>query len=418
MEVLHLRCAGLDVHKETVVACVRIVSGGEVSRAVRTFETTTARLIELAEWLEASGCTQAAMEATGVYWKPVWQVLAGSGFELVLANASHVKNVPGRKTDVNDATWLAELLAHGLIRASFVPGPEIQELRGLLRTRKQLVREKASHVQRLQKTLEEANIKLESVLSDVMGRSGRAMIQALIAGETDPAKLAALAHPKVRAPQARLREALRGRVKRHHRFLLGLHLQQIEALDAGIAAIDREVDAGLACFREAVKQLSTIPGVSELSAQVILSEIGTDMSRFATAAHLRSWAGLCPRNDESAGKRRSTRLRMGAPWLKAMLVQCAWAAARTKATYLSAQFMRLRTRRGPKKAVCAVAASILTAAYHMLKDGTFYQDLGATHFDRRRPEAHARRLVKRLADLGFSVQLNPVAASHDRSVSL
>ena len=402
------------------MACVRIASGGEVSRAVRTFETTTARLIELAEWLEASGCTHVAMEATGVYWKPVWQVLAGSGFELVLANAAHVKNVPGRKTDVNDATWLAELLAHGLIRASFVPGPEIQELRGLLRTRKQLVREKASHVQRLQKTLEEANIKLESVLSDVMGRSGRAMIQALIAGETDPAKLAALAHPKVRAPQARLREALRGRVKRHHRFLLDLHLQQIEALDAGIAVIDREVDAGLASFRDAVKQLSTIPGVSELSAQVILSEIGTDMSRFATAAHLRSWAGLCPRNDESPtgqarglkahGKRRSTRLRMGAPWLKAMLVQCAWAAARTKATYLNAQFVRLRTRRGPKKAVCAVAASILTAAYHMLKDGTFYQDLGATHFDRQRPEAHARRLVKRLAELGFSVQLKPAAA--------
>ena len=391
---------------------MRIVSGGEVSRAVRTFATTTARLIELAEWLEANGCTHVAMEATGVYWKPVWQMLAGARFELLLANAARVKNVPGRKTDVNDATWLAELLAHGLIRASFVPGPEIQELRGLLRTRKQLVREKASHVQRLQKTLEEANIKLESVLSDVMGRSGRAMIQALIAGETDPAKLAALAHPKVRAPQARLREALRGRVKPHHRFLLGLHLQQIAALDAGIAAIDREVDAGLASFRDAVKQLSTIPGVSELSAQVILSEIGTDMSRFATPAHLRSWAGLCPRNDESAGKRRSTRLRAGAPWLKATLVQCGWAAARTKATYLNAQFVRLRTRRGPKKAVCAVAASILTAAYHMLKDGTCYEDLGAAHFDRRRPDAQARRLVRRLAELGFSVELkSPVAVS-------
>jgi len=421
MEVLHPRCAGLDVHKETVVACVRIVSGGEVSRAVRTFETTTVGLIELAEWLEASGCTHVAMEATGVYWKPVWQVLAGGGFELVLANASHVKNVPGRKTDVNDAMWIADLVACGLIKASFVPEQEIQELQGLLRTRKQLVREKASHVQRLQKTLEEPNIKLESVLSDVMGRSGRAMIQALIAGETDPAKLAALAHPKVRAPQARLREALRGRVKRHRRFLLDLHLQQIDALEAGIAAIDREVDAGLASFRDAVKQLS-IPGVSELSAQVILSEIGTDMSRFATAAHLRSWAGLCPRNDESPtgqarglkahGKRRSTRLRMGAPWLKATLVQCGWAAARTKATYLNAQFVRLRTRRGPKKAVCAVAASILTAAYHMLKDGTFYEDLGAAHFDRRRPAAQARRLVKRLADLGFSVELKlPVAAS-------
>jgi transposase len=398
------------VHKEAVVACVRIAEGGEVSLSVRTFATNTASLVELGEWLEANGCTHVGMEATGVYWKPVWQVLADGSFELVLANAAHVKNVPGRKTDVNDATWLSELLAHGLVRASFVPGPEVQELRSLLRTRKQLVREKASHVQRLQKTLEEANIKLESVLSDVMGRSGRAMIRAMINGETDPAKLAALAHWKVRASDATLRRALHGRIKRHHRFLLGLHLQQIDALDAAIAEIDREADAGLACFRNAVKQLSTIPGVSELSAQVIVSEIGTDMSRFPTAAHLRSWAGLSPRNDQSAGKRRSTRLRKGAPWLKATLVQCGWAAARTKATYLNAQFVRLRARRGPKKAVCAVAASILTATYHMLKDGTFYQDLGPAHFERRRPQAQARRLVKRLAALGFSAQLSPVAA--------
>jgi len=411
MEVIYPRCAGLDVHKETVVACLRIVERGEVSRSVRTFATTTASLIELGEWLEASGCTHVGMEATGVYWKPVWQVLADGSFELVLANAAQVKNVPGRKTDVNDATWLSELLAHGLVRGSFVPGAEIQELRGLLRTRKQLVREKASHVRRIQRTLEEANIKLESVLSDVMGRSGRAMIEALIDGETDPAKLAALAHPKVRASAATLREALRGRVKRQHRFLLRLHLQQIDALDAGIADIDREADAALACFRDAVKQLSTIPGVSELSAQVILSEIGTDMQRFATAGHLRSWAGLCPRNDESAHKRRSTRLRQGAPWLKDMLVQCAWAAARTKATYLRAQFVRLRARRGPKKAICAVAASILTAAYHMLQDGTLYEDLGPDHFARRRPEAQAHRLLKRLADLGFSVELKPVAAA-------
>jgi transposase len=410
MEVMYPRCAGLDVHKETVVACVRIASGGEASRSVRTFTTTTAGLIELGEWLEENGCTHVAMEATGVYWKPVWQVLADGSFELILANAAHVKNVPGRKTDVNDAMWLAELLAHGLVRASFVPEPEIQELRGLLRTRKQLVREKASHVQRVQKTLEEANIKIESVLSDVMGRSGRAIIQALIDGETDPAKLAALAHWKVRAPAATLREALRGRIKRHHRFLLQLHMQQIDALDAAVAELDREVDTGLACFRDAVERLSTIPGISQLSAQVIVSEIGTDMSRFATDAHLRSWAGLCPRNDQSAGKRRSTRLRKGAPWLKAMLVQCAWAATRSKGTYLHAQYLRLRGRRGPKKAICAVAASILTAAYHMLKDGTFYNDLGSAHFHRRRPETQARRLVKRLADLGFSVELKPVAA--------
>jgi transposase len=410
MEVMYPRCAGLDVHKETVVACVRIASGGEASPSVRTFTTTTAGLIELGEWLEENGCTHVAMEATGVYWRPVWQVLADSSFELVLANAAHVKNVPGRKTDVNDAMWLAELLAHGLVRASFVPEPAIQELRALLRTRKQLVREKASHVQRVQKTLEEANIKIESVLSDLMGRSGRAIIQALIDGETDPAKLAALAHWKVRASAATLREALRGRIKRHHRFLLQLHMQQIDALDAAIAELDREVDSGLACFRDAVERLSTIPGISQLSAQVIVSEIGTDMSRFATDAHLRSWAGLCPRNDQSAGKRRSTRLRKGAPWLKAMLVQCAWAATRSKGTYLHAQYLRLRGRRGPKKAICAVAASILTAAYHMLKDGTFYNDLGSAHFDRRRPETQARRLVKRLADLGFSVELKPVAA--------
>jgi len=411
MEVMYARCAGLDVHKETVVACVRIADGGQVLRSVRTFATTTVSLIELSGWLEENGCTHVAMEATGVYWKPIWQVLADGSLELILANAAQVKNVPGRKTDVNDASWLSELLAHGLVRASFVPGPEMQKLRGLLRTRKQLVREKASHVQRLQKTLEEANIKLESVLTDVMGRSGRAMIQALIDGETDPAKLAALAHTKVRASEATLREALRGRVKRYHRFLLRLHLQQINALEAGIAEIDREVDAGLDCFRDAVKQLSTIPGVSDLSAHVILSEIGTDMSRFATAAHLRSWAGLSPRNDESAGKRRSTRLRRGAPWLKAMLVQCAWASTRRKTGYLYAQYVRLRARRGPKKAICAVAASILTAAYHMLKDGTMYADLGAGHFERRRPEAQARRLLKRLADLGFSVELKPVTAA-------
>ena len=412
MEVMYPRCAGLDVHKETVVACVRLAAGSDTSHVVRTFATTTADLIELSEWLEENGCTHVAMEATGVYWKPVWQVLADSScFELILANAAQVKNVPGRKTDVNDATWLAELLAHGLVRASFVPEPAIQELRGLLRTRKQLVREKASHVQRVQKTLEEANIKLESVLSDVMGRSGRAIIQALIDGETDPAKLAALAHWKVRASTETLSEALRGRIKRNHRFLLRLHLQQIQALDGSIAEIDREVDDGLACFRDAVDRLSTIPGISQLSAQVIVSEIGTDMSRFATDAHLRSWAGLCPRNDESAGKRRSTRLRKGAPWLKSMLVQCAWAAIRSKGTYLHAQYVRLRGRRGPKKAICAVAASILTAAYHMLKDGTFYNDLGPTHFDRRRPETQARRLIKRLAELGFSVELKSMATA-------
>ncbi len=288
---------------------MRIASGGEVVTEVQTFNTTTASLVSLSEWLASNGCTHVAMEATGVYWKPVWHILSDSEFTLVLANAAHVKNVPGRKTDINDATWLADLLAHGLIRASFVPESETQDMRALLRTRKQLVREKASHIQRLQKTLEDANIKLDSVIADIVGKSGRAIIDALIAGESDPAKLAALADTRIRSSQNKLREALSGRIRRHHRFMLNLHLQQINTLDAAITEIDREVDANLAPFRTGVELLTSIPGISTLSAQVILSEIGTDMSRFPTAGHLISWAGLCPRNDESAGKRRSNRLR-------------------------------------------------------------------------------------------------------------
>ena len=311
MEVLYPRCAGLDVHKATVVAGVRLVAGGKVVRGVRTFGTTTAGLLELAAWLGESGCTHVAMEATGVYWRPVWHVLVEGGLVLVLANAAQVKNVPGRKTDVGDAAWLAELLAHGLVRASFVPEPAAQALRALLRTRKQLVREKASHVLRLQKTLEDANIKLDGVVADLLGKSGRAMLEALGAGETDPEVLAALAHPRLAATPERLREALRGRVARQHRFLLRLHLDQIDALDAAVARIDREVEADLGPFRAAVELLTSIPGVGALAAQVIVAEIGLDMGRFPSAGHLVSWAGLCPRNDESAGKRRSNRLRKG-----------------------------------------------------------------------------------------------------------
>ncbi len=410
MEVLHPRCCGLDVHKETVVACLRHVSGGKVNTEVRTFETTTASLSALSEWLAQTGCTHIAMEATGIYWKPVWHILADGEFQLVLANSAHVKNVPGRKTDVNDATWLAELLAHGLIRASFVPDTQTQELRTLLRTRKQLVREKASHILRVQKTLEDANIKLESVITDVMGMSGRAMIEALIAGESDPAKLASLANYRLKTSQEKLREALRGRVTKHHRFLPRLHLNQIDALDAAIATIDRQVEAGIAPFRAAVEQVSSVPGIRDIGAQVIVSEIGTDMSRFPSDGHLISWAGLCPRNDESAGKRRSNRLRKGAPWLKTTLVQCAWAAVRKKDSYLRAQFLRIKSRRGPKKAIMAVAASILTAIYHMLKDGTLYQDLGSNHFQTRSKGQQTQRLVKRLADLGYEVALKPLAS--------
>ncbi len=410
MEVLYQRCAGLDVHKKTVVAAVRLVEGNKVVTEVRTFATTTAGLLALSDWLSQNGCTHVAMEATGVYWKPVWHLLSDGDLELVLANAAHVKNVPGRKTDVSDAAWLAELLAHGLIRASFVPDDQTQELRALLRTRKQLVRERSRHVQRIHKTLEDANIKLDAELSDVLGKSGRAMLNAMVAGETDPVRLAALAHPNVKCPQAKLQEALRGRVTSHHRFLLKLHLGQIDGLDAAIGTIDREVEVNLAPFRTAVELISTIPGVSKLSAEVIVSEIGLDMSRFPTAGHLLSWAGLCPRNDQSAGKRRSSRLRKGAQWLKTTLVQCGWAAKNKKGSYPQAQFLRVKSRRGPQKAVCAVAASILTAAYHMLKDGTAYEDLGGDHFNRRSKTTQTQRLIRRLEHLGYAVDIKPLAA--------
>jgi transposase len=409
MEVLYPRCAGLDVHKDTVVACARLVTDGKVSHEVKTFGTTTSQLCALADWLSECGCTHAAMESTGVYWKPVWHVLEGS-IELVLANAMHIRNVPGRKTDVNDATWIADLLAHGLIRGSFVPPSEVQEMRDLTRTRKQLVREAAQHSQRIQKTLEDANIKLASVVSDILGVSGRAILDALAQGVTDPVALANLANPRLKTPREHLIEALRGHVKPHHCFLLKLHLDQIDALDKAVRDVEARLGDALSPFRDLVGLLTTMPGISETTANVILSEVGTDMSRFPTAGHLISWAGLCPRSDESAGKRRSTRLRKGGQWLKATLVQSAWPASRKKGSYFKALFHRIRSRRGPKKAAVAVAASMLTAAYHMLKTGVVYQDLGDTYFDGRDRTKIAKRLVKRLNDLGYAAQLTPVAA--------
>jgi len=408
MEVLHERCAGLDVHKNTVVACVRVMHGGKIRLEVRTFKTTTRDLLALSEWLDGHGARHVVMEATGVYWKPVWHILSDGEVELVLANAAHVKNVPGRKSDVSDAQWLADLEAHGLVRPSFVPDGQTQELRGLLRTRKQLVRERTSHTLRIQKTLEDANIKLDSTISNIIGLSGRRMIEAMVAGESDPETLAGLADKRIKASPQDLCEALRGRITKHHRFLLGLHLGHIDAIDAAIDKIDQEIEAGLAPFRDAVELLTTIPGVSDLAAQGIVAEIGLDMSRFPTAGHLVSWAGLCPRSDESAGKRRSTRLRKGAGWLKTLLVQCACAAAKSKATYLRSQFARIKARRGAKKATVAVAASILTAAYHMLKTGTVYNDLGPQHLDRRQKEARARSLLASLRRLGYVANLAPL----------
>jgi len=408
MEVLYPRCAGLDVHKDSVFARVRCVSEPRHDE-VRNFGTTTTALFELNEWLSTHRVTHVAMEATGVYWKPVWHMLEES-FELVLANAQHVRNVPGRKTDVNDATWIADLLAHGLIRSSFVPPVAIQELRDLTRSRKQLVRETAQHNQRIQKTLEDANLKVGSVLADILGKSGRAILQAIVDGQSDPQKLADLAQGSARRKRAELVEALRGRIRPHHQALLRLHLKVIDALKEAIADIDARVGKTLTPILECARLLTTMPGVSDVTAQVMVAEIGVDMQRFPSAGHLISWAGLCPKNDESAGKRRSTRIRQGAPWLKTTLVTSAWGAVRAKDSYLQAQFHRLRARRGAKKAIVAVAASMLTAAYHMLKNGVEYKDLGAEHFTRRDKSKAIQRLLRRLNDLGCEVQINAQAA--------
>jgi transposase len=408
MELLYPRCAGLDVHKDVVMACARIQVREYAKHPTAEFPTTTRGLLALADWLEEHLCRQVVMEATGVHWKPVWHVLEGR-FELLLVNPAHARNVPGRKSDVNDAHWLADLLAHGLVRACFVPPAPIQELRDLTRTRKQLVRQVARHTLRIQKTLEDANLKLTGVISDLLGTSGRAILKALIAGETDPARLLEHTTGKLKALRQRLLDGLQGVVTDHHRFMLKLHLRQIDALETGISQLERQMEKLLRPFRERVEQLATIPGVSDTVAHVLIAEIGLDMTRFPISGHLVSWAGLCPRMDESVGKRRSNRVRQGAPWLKTTLVMAGWAATGARNTYLRAQFQRLKTRRGPKKAVVAVAASILTAAYYILRDHVPYQDLGADYFDRRDRSKVVRRLTRRIEALGYRVDLHHVA---------
>lgn len=409
MDVLHPSCAGLDVHQKTVVACVRRAHEAQVQRETRTFSTSMRGLLALATWLDECAVTHAVMESTGVYWKPVWQVLDDGERQLTLANARDVKNLPGRKTDVNDAQWLADLLAHGLVRASFVAPQPVQELRDLTRTRKQLIRERAQHIQRVQKTLENANLKLTGTLSDVMGKSGRAILNAIVAGESDPEKLAALAVGKARAKHAQLVEVLQGRVREHHRGMLRLHLKMIDALSGTIEEVDGQLGKALASSEAQMTILMTMPGISEVTAQVILAEIGEDMGRFPTAGHLISWAGLCPRNDESAGKKRDRRIRRGSPWLRATLVQAAWAAAHSKGTYLRALFLRLQ-RKGAKKATVAVAASMLTAVWHMLRDGVEYSDLGADYFARRDEKKVVARLARRIEALGYNVEVKQKVA--------
>lgn len=413
MDLLHAQCAGLDLAKDSLMACARFFVGPAVHHEVRTFGTTTKELLALSEWLTEHQITHVAMEATGVYWKPVWHILEGS-FTLVLANAGHIKNVPGRKSDVSDAMWIADLLAHGLIRSSFVPPTAIQELRDLTRTRKQLVREIAQHTLRIQKTLEDANLKLCSVLTDVLGVTGRAILKAIIEGESNPEKLAELARGSLKKKKRELAGALHGRVTSHHRTLFKLHLALIDAIEGAVKEVDAQIGAALEPFRWAGELLKTIPGISDIAARSIISEIGYDMTRFRTHQHLISWACLCPRMEESAGRKKSTRTRKGACWLKSLLVQCAWAAVSNKGPerkghYLRSQFFRLKSRRGPKKAIMAVAASMLTAIYYVLRDGTEYRDLGHDYFDKLDSTKLKARLVRKLQELGCEVTIKEAA---------
>lgn len=411
VEIVVERCAALDVHKASVTACVRRPNGsGGRAQQVRTFDTYLVDLQALASWLRTEGVTQVAMEATGSYWKPVWQVLEDAGFELLLVNARHVKHVPGRKTDVADAVWLCELLEVGLLRGSFVPPPVIRQLRDLTRYRKQLIRERSSEAQRVDKVLQDAAIKLGSVASATLGKSGRAMIEALIAGERDPQVLAQLAKGRLRIKIPALVKALDSRFAEHHAVLLRLHLDHIDHLDAQIAALDARIDEVIAPFAEHRRRLMTIPGVGQRVAEVVIAEIGVDMDRFPTSGHLASWAGLCPGHNESAGKRHSGRTRPGDVWLTDALTQAAWAASRTKDTYLRAQFWQLARRIGKNKAAVAVAHSLLVIAYHIIDRGVDHHDLGGDYFARRvHPQRRTQQLVRQLEALGHAVTLTPAA---------
>lgn len=401
MEVLYPRCCGIDVHKASLVACLRVQDGRRKHREVQSFGTTTAEILRLHAWLTEAQCTHVAMESTGVYWRPVFNLLESS-VSVILANARHIKAVPGRKTDVKDCEWLADLLAHGLIRASFIPPAEIRELRDLTRHRKSLIRDRVKAANRVHKLLEGANIKLSNVVTDVLGVSGRAMLDALVAGETDPAKLAALARGSLVSKTQRLADALQGRFTAHHGFLLEQLLTQLDQLATLVALCDVRITEVARPFAPHIEHLQTIVGVGRRSAEVLVSEIGVDMSRFATSAHLASWARLCPGTHESAGKRRSAGTGTGNNWLRTTLLEGAWAARHSRG-YLGAQYRRISKRRGPKRAAIAVAHSILVIAYHILRDGGTFHDLGPDYFDRMNSTKAKRYHLKRLADLGCDV---------------
>jgi transposase len=407
MEVLYERCAGLDLHKRSVTACRLLPgAGGQPVKAIRTFGTMTADLLALGDWLAEGGVTHVAMESTGVFWKPIWNLLEDR-FELLLVNAAHVKVVPGRKRDVGDAQWLAELLRHGLLRGSFVPDRPARELRELTRYRSSLVRERTAEVNRLQKTLEGANIKLASVVSDVTGVSARAMLGELVAGHEDAAALAELAMGQLRRKLPELEQALTGRMSAHQRFMISQHLAHIDGLDEQIAAVGAEITERLRPFEPQLAILDSIPGIGRWSAEVILAEIGPDMRRFPTAGHLASWAGMCPGHDESAGKRRSGKTRKGSPWLRVTLTEAAYAAGRGNGTYLAARYHRRLLRRGKKRAAVAVGRTILEVCHQLLTSGQLYDP----HHARSAPVplTPEERLIRQLEKLGHRVTLAPAA---------
>jgi transposase len=413
VEIIVERCAGLDIGKKLVVGAIRTPGDGRRRRRqeVRSFGTFAEDLEALADWLSAEGVTKVAMEATGVYWKPIWHVLEGRGFELLLVNATHVRKVPGRKTDVKDAEWIAQLLECGLLRGSFVPPEVIRDLRDLTRYRKRLGQDRARESQRIQKVLEDAGVKLASVVSDILGVSGRAMLDALIAGERDAEVLAELALGRMRPKRVELRRALAAaRFRPHHAVMLSEHLAHLDHLDGGISRLDDQIDRLMAPFSVQRDKLATIPGVGKRAAEVIVAEIGVDMSVFPTSGHLASWAGMCPGNNESAGKHLSGRTRQGDPWLAGLLTECGWAARGAKDTYLSAQFWAITRRRGQQRAALAVGHSILVIAWHVLHDDAEYRDLGPDWFRREDAQAKKRRLIRQLEALGLAVTVEQVAA--------
>jgi transposase len=412
MDIVFPCCAGLDVHKDTIVVCVRRLRPGakrKIESTVRTFGTTTEQILDLGDWLAKEGVSDVAMESTGVYWKPIWNLLESGPYQLLLVNAQHIKHVPGRKTDVKDCEWIAQLLQCGLLRGSFVPPPPQRDLRELTRQRRQLIQAKASVANRIQKILEDANIKLGSVATDVLGKSGRAMLRAMIAGQDDPAVLADLALRKLRAKIPQLRAALRGGVTENHRFLLKLLLEEVTQMEGWIEQLSQRIVAVLPVpFAEAVQRLATIPGIEERAAENILAEIGVNMEQFPTVRHLASWAGMCSGNRQSGGKRYSGRTTKGNLWLRATLVQVAWAASHTKRTYFASQYRRLAGRRGKKRALIALGHTILVVAYYLLKRGTTYQELGADYLDRHDKDRLLASLVRRLERMGHKVTLEAI----------